>query len=311
MASPKLSVASSGYGGRGYRDLFGMNGGETLMSITTALGAMDKPGLRTWERQQVAAFAVAHAEQILAKDEEVAYRYLMAVPKFLTPQKHDELPPEMDVWNAPEFVLNELAEAGTWIHEYIEQHLLGNFTPPIYRDDHYQMVEAFHAWEADHDIEVLSTERTVFGDRYAGTADLMARIDGVVTLADFKTSKTVYESHKAQIGAIGAAITTAREVPEGTEGAVKHKLQPSVSKEYGGQEFAWFVEEPLPDFQQYAVIQIRPGDFDARGTFIDGFCEMHVIPPAEIDAAYDLFIAARDVRLAQRKLNLVEKEGVK
>ena len=311
MSSPKLSVAASGYGGRGYADLLGLNGGETVMSITTAIGAIEKPGLRQWERQQVAAFAVAHAEEILAKDEEVAYRYLMAVPKFLTPEKHDELPPEMDVWNAPEFVLNELAETGTWIHGYLEQHLLGNFTPAIYRDDHYQMVEAFHAWEAEHDIEVLSTERTVYGDRYAGTADLMARIDGVTTLVDFKTSKKVHESHKAQLAAIGAAITTAREVPEGTEGAVKHKLQPSVSKEYGGQEFAWFVEEPLPDFQQYAVIQIRPGDFDARGTFVDGFCEMHVLPPAEIEAAYELFIAARDVRLAQRKLKDAEKESAK
>lgn len=311
MSSPKLSVASSGYGGRGYRDIFNVNGGDTLMSVTTALSAVDMPGLRQWERQQVAAFAVAHAEQILAKDEEVAYRYLMAVPKFLTPEKADALDPEVDVWNAAEYALNEAANTGTFIHEYIEQHLLGNFTPSIYRDDHYQMVEAFHNWEAEHDIEVLSTERTVFGDGYAGTADLMARIDGVVTLLDWKSSRAVRDPHKAQLAAIGAAITTAREVPEGTEGAIQHKLQPKVAAEHGGQEYAWFVEEPLPDFQQYAVVQVRPGDFDARGTFIDGFCQMHVIPQAEIEAAYQLFIAARDVRLAQRRLKDAEKESAK
>ena len=83
------------------------------MSITTALGSIDHPGLRNWERQQVAAFAVAHAEEILAKDEEVAYRYLMAVPKFLTPEKADEIPPEVDVWNAAEYALNAAAETGS------------------------------------------------------------------------------------------------------------------------------------------------------------------------------------------------------
>src|SRR5690606_31988552 len=110
------------------------------MSITTAIGAIEKAGLRQWERQQVAAFAVAHAEEILAKDEEVAYRYLMAVPKFLTPEKHDELPPERDVWNAPEFVLNELAETGTWIHEYHLDHLFVNLMSDNYRDDNRQRV---------------------------------------------------------------------------------------------------------------------------------------------------------------------------
>ena len=308
MASPKLSTHQSGYGGRGYADLFNLNGGETLMSITTALGAIDHPGLRNWERQQVAAFAVTHQDEIAAKDVEVAYRYLMAVPKFLTPEKHDELPAEVDVWNAAEFALNDAADAGTWIHGYIEDYLSGGFPEDPVRDDHYQMVEAFHAWEAEHDIELFSAERTVYGEGYAGTADFFGKIDGVVTLGDWKSSRAVRSSHKAQLGAIGAAITTAKEVPEGTEGAVKHKLQPKVAAEYGGQEFAWFVEEPLPDFQQYAVIQVRPDDWTNHGEYIPAFCEMHVIPQKQIDAGYDMFIAARDLRLAQKKLKQAEKE---
>lgn len=311
MSSPKLSVAASGFGGRGYADVFGVNGGETVMSITTALGSVDHPGLRQWERQQVAAFAVTHQEEIAAKDTEVAYRYLMAVPKFLTPEKHDELPEDVDVWNAAEFALNDAANAGTYIHEYIEDYLTGGFPEDPIRDDQYQMVEAFHAWEAEHDIEVLSTERTVYGDGYAGTADLFAKVDGIVTLIDWKSSRAVRSSHKGQLAAIGAAITTAREVPEGTEGAVKHKLQPKVAAEYGGQEFAWFVEEPLPDFQQYAVAQVRPDDWDNHGVYIPAFCKMHVIPQKQIDAGYDMFIAARDLRLAQKKLKMAEKEGEK
>lgn len=178
MSSPKLSIASSGFSGRGYADIWGMNGGKPLMSITTALGAVDHPGLRQWERQQVAAFAATHVEELAAKDVEVGYRYLMAVPKFLTPEKHDALDPGLDLWNAAEYALNEAAEVGTWIHRYLEEYLNGGFPEDPIREDHYQMVKAFHKWEAEHDIEVLSTERTVYGDKYAGTADLFAKIDG-------------------------------------------------------------------------------------------------------------------------------------
>lgn len=306
MTSPKLSLAASGFGGRGYADIFGLNGGVPLMSITTALGALDKPGVRNWERQQIAAWAATHVEEIEMKEVEVRYRYLMAVPKFLTPEKHDALDYGVDLWNAAEYALNEAANAGTWIHTYIEDHLLGKFPEEPIRDDHYQMVVAFHEWESQHDIEVISTERTVYGDGYAGTADLFAKIDGVVTLVDWKSSSAVRDSHKAQLGAIGAAVTTAREVSSETPGSIKHKLQPKVAVEHG-QEYAWFVEEPLPDFQQYSVVQVRPDDYNNAGEYLPAFCKMHVIPEKEIDAAYKLFLAARDARLAERELKNAEK----
>lgn len=308
MTTPKLAVAASGYGGRGYRAIF-EPGTPTVPSITTALGAIDHPGLRRWERQQVAAFAVAHAEDLLNRDEEVAYRYLMAVPKFLTPEKADDIPYGVDVWNAAEYALDYAANTGTWIHSYIEDDLRGHFNPDPIRDDHYQMVEAYFEWKAQHDIEVLSLERTVFGDGYAGTGDLFAIIDGVVTLVDWKSSKAVRDSHIAQLAAIGAAHTTAVEVPEGTAGAVEHKLQPKIAAEHGGQEKAWFVEEPLPDFQQYAVVQVRPMDYTDSGEVLDPFCEMHVIPQGQIDAAYDLFRAGLSVRMAQRGLKEAQKEA--
>lgn len=307
MPAPKLSTHQSGFGGRGYADVFGINGGKTVMSITTAIGVLDKPGIRNWERQQVAAFAITHVDDILNRTEEVGYRYLMAVPKFLTPEKVDALPEGVNVWNAAEYALNEAANAGTWIHSYIEDHLSGRFTEDPWREDQAQMAEAFHVWEAEHDIEVLSLERTVYGDGYAGTADLFARVDGVVTLIDWKSSAAIRESHKMQLGAIGAAITTAREVPEGTTGAVKHKLQPKVSEAYNGQTHAWYVEEPLPDFEQYSVVQIRADDYTNQGELIPAFCKMHVIPHAQIEAAHELFLAARDARLAERKLRELER----
>lgn len=311
MPSPKLTVAQSGYSGRGYADVLGTNNGKPLMGITTATSFEDRPGLRAWERQQVAAFAVTHVDEIAAKDEEVAYRYLQAVPKFLTPEKHDDLPLELDLWNAAEFALSEAGEAGTWMHRYVEDYFADAFPEQPLRDDHYQMVEAFHAWESQHDIEVIALERTVYGDRYAGTADFFAKVDGVTTLIDWKTSRSLQSGHKMQLSAIGAAHTALKEVAEGTPEAIKHKLQPKVSAEYGGQEFAWFVQEPLPDFQQYAVVQIRPGDVGKYGEWIEPFCQMHVIPQPVIDASWGLFQACRDGRLAQKALKDAEREASK
>lgn len=307
MPSPKLSVAASGMGGRGYRNPFNPEQG-VLPSITTCLGAIDHPGLRAWERQQVAAFAVTHVDQLLTKSEEVGYRYLQAVPKILTPAKVDDLDPNLNVWNAAEHALNDAANAGTFIHSWIEADLLDYFPEAPWREDQEQMVEAYLRWKSEHDIEVLSTERTVFGSGFAGTADLFARVDGVTTLIDWKSSRAIRSSHKAQLAAIGAAETTALEVPEGTPGAFMHKLQPKVSEEHGGQEFAWFVEDPLPDFQQYAIVQVRMDDYDNKGNFIPAFCKMHVIPQAHIDAGYELFLAGRDVRRGQLKLKQAEKE---
>lgn len=279
------------------------------MGITTATGFEDKPGLRAWERQQIAAFAVTHVDEIAAKDEEVAYRYLQAVPKFLTPEKHDELPLELDLWNAAEVALSDAGEAGTWLHSYVEDHFADAFPEQPLRDDHYQMVEAFHTWESQHDIEVIALERTVYGDRYAGTADFFAKVDGVTTLIDWKTSRNVWSGHKMQLAAIGAAHTALREVPEGTPAAIKHKLQPKVAEQHGGQEFAWFVKEALPDFEQYAVVQVRPGDVGKYGEWVEPFCQMHVIPQPVIDASWGLFQACRDGRLAQKALKDAEKEN--
>lgn len=305
MTSPKLSVASSGLGGRGYRAIFEEDA-QVVPSITTALGALDKPGLVDWHVSQTAAFAVTHVDDLLSRTEEAGMRYLQY---FSRRKPKDWDAPEIDVYNAAQYVLDDAANTGNYIHNYIEDYLTGNFTTEPVREDHAEMVEAFHAWEAEHDIEVIATERTVFGQNYAGTADLFAKIDGVVYCVDHKSSRAVRDSHIGQLGAIGAAHTAAREVSEGTEGAVYHKIQPKVSAEHGGQVDSWWVPEALPDFQAYGVLQVRPLDYTTKGEVIEPFCALHTIPQAKIEAGFKLFQAGLSARLAQRELNQLEKEA--
>lgn len=303
MTQPKLSLAGSGLGGRGYRDIFGS--GAVLPSITTALGALDKPGLVNWHVEQTAAFAVTHVEDLLRKSEEAGMRYLQYFSR-RKPDSFDD--PEIDVYNAADFVLSDLSNTGDWIHKFVEDDLNGGFTETPQREDHEEMANAYLQWKSENDVEVLSTERTVYGDGYAGTGDWWGKVNGVMTLVDNKSSRKIHETHIAQLAALGAAHTSAVEVAEGTEGAVYHKLQPKVSAEHGGQVDSWWRPEAVPDFGAYAVLQIRPSDWTTKGEYIEPFCKLHYIPQAQIDAGFELFSAGLAARIAQRNLKNAQKE---
>ena len=57
------------------------------------------------------------------------------------------------------------------------------------------------------DIQVVETEITMFHPLYAGTADFVARIDGTLTLGDFKTSKAIYDEAALQLAALWGCYT--------------------------------------------------------------------------------------------------------
>ena len=135
----------------------------------------------------------------------------------------------------------------------------------------------------------------MFGDGYGGTLDLILEIDGVTYLTDVKTSRAVRDTHIAQLAAYGAASMAVVEVPEGTEGAVEYKG-------------SWFADKTLPGFQKYAIIQIRPDDYDSKGNLIPAFCKMHVISQEEIDAGYLLYLSAQNARLSAKMLADARKE---
>lgn len=297
MTSPKLSTQSSGFGGRGYKRIF--EDGSVVPSITTALGAIDKPGLIHWHVEQTALYAVTHVDDLLNRTEEAGVRYLQYVSR----RKVDLDDPNINPYNAAEHVLDDLSNTGNWIHRFIEDDLNGFITEEPERIDHEEMANAYLDWKADQDIELVATESTVYGDGYAGTADFFAKINGVMTCVDTKSSRNIQETHIGQLAAIGAAQYRAVEVPEGTGGAVYHKLTPALAKEHGGQVDSWWVEETLPDFSEYAILQVRPTDFDrTSGEIIDPYCKLTVIPQEQIDAGYELFKAGLAVRRAQRLL---------
>lgn len=107
--------------------------------------------------------------------------------------------------------LRERARYGTECHDIAEQYLTGIVynTPPsnilsLNLSEYRALLEKLKYIQNVFDdvlIEVVQTEMVLHGERYGGTLDLLCRNKntGDFLLFDFKTSKSVYESHLIQL----------------------------------------------------------------------------------------------------------------
>lgn len=298
MTSPFLANDRSGFGGRGYKTIFDPEP-ALVPSVTTVLNVIEKPGVVHWAVQQTCAFYAANPDYSLTHTEEQAYRfgqwYYKRTPDVDSPEYQAQ-----DYWQG---VLHDLQEQGTDVHAFFESEVQGLFdTPEPKNEAQAQMFNEIVLWLMDNKVEPLAVERTVYGDGYAGTLDLIARINGEVYLVDVKTSRKVYDTHISQLGALGAAHTMAVEVPEGTEGAVSHTRTSG-----GKKETRWFIQEPLPAFSRYAVLRVRPDDVDDNGVLVPASCTLHEVSPEEVEAGYEMFRGALTIKQAERRMKDIRK----
>lgn len=298
---PKLRVAASKYGGSGYRIPTRKGGdGKPLLvpGVTTVLGALDKGGIVQWAVDNTAAYAIANVDALLNRTEEQGYGFLRWYHTRMKPRDFDD--PTVDIRDYSSGVLNDLAELGTGTHDWVADFLNDYFPDDLVRDEQVEMVDRFLEWFADHEVTVIATEITVVGADWAGTLDYILVIDGVVYLVDLKTARMVRASHFAQLAALGSAEAMMREVDAGYPGAVEYE-----TKKWGK---TYWIEEPLPDFSEYAILHMRPQDTDSKGNWIESFCELKVVSHEKIQAAHGLFTGALQARHAERKLRELEKE---
>jgi hypothetical protein len=108
------------------------------------------------------------------------------------------------------------ADVGKLVHAYAESFLRGNKNPdrpsktmtPEERAQYDNGVSAFQKWWKANDVEVIASERVLFSKRwvYAGTTDLVARINGKKAVGDFKTSSGLYPEMAIQLAAYRIAL---------------------------------------------------------------------------------------------------------
>lgn len=145
-------------------------------SATTLTGLLDKPGLSWAAAKETAVYFYNHANELLAMP------YLDAVDKG---RKHHRV-----LWD-------NAANLGTLTHQAAEAFARGEaFEPPAdMHDEDYQQLSNFiaglTAWWEKVQPEVLATEMIVRHDNpnFIGTLDMLAVVDGVVVVVDFKNTK--------------------------------------------------------------------------------------------------------------------------
>lgn len=115
-------------------------------------------------------------------------------------------------------VSQDALDIGSAVHHAIEHYLKTGREPVINNDQVLAGFIAFLEWKDKHHLVSIETEHTVYDNDglYAGTLDLLCRLNGKVYVVDFKTTKKprgnkAYEEWAYQLAAYSKCI-------EGVEG---------------------------------------------------------------------------------------------
>lgn len=258
---PKLRVRSSGHGGSGYKH---PHTGVVVPGVTTVLKKLDKPAIVQWAVDNTAAYAVANVDGLLSRTQEQGFGFLRWY------WKRDPLDGDLsDIRNYSNGVLNDAAELGTLLHDWVAaEHDDLPFPDVTNASDYFwEMVAEWDKYKSQHTIEPLHTEVTLWNHEfgYAGTADGIWKIDGKTTLVDLKTSRNTWDEHWMQLTALAMCETMLVEV-----------------------DGEW-AEHPLDDMEQKALLHIRPSDIDKNGNPMFPFAELKIMPEDEYDVLFNAF----------------------
>lgn len=97
--------------------------------------------------------------------------------------------------------LLEAAALGTGVHKALEAKLAGE--EPVVTGTTRPYIGGFDRWVDKKKPEIIASEIFVVSARhkYAGTTDLICRVDGQLWLVDFKTSKSYHDTMGLQLAA--------------------------------------------------------------------------------------------------------------
>ena len=144
--------------------------GDKVPSVTTCLGALNKPGLVPW---------AAHLGATWVRDNPRLVADLSAADW------------EKEAKAQPNRARDAAGSIGTELHAYAEKLATTGEAPDVPAEALPLVLQAADFLDT-MDVETIASERAVFHDTYlyAGRFDLIATIRGKVWLLDFKTSKS-------------------------------------------------------------------------------------------------------------------------
>ncbi len=154
---------------------------QRMWSVTTIIGALDKPALLYWAAEQTATAAVDQLDTVRAmiKDGDRAdtIKWLRDA-RFRRPKGQ-----------------RTAADLGTAVHEACETYALTGERPDT-DDEVAPFLDRFDEWCQKFQPTYEAAEVTVYSPQYgyAGTCDAFLSVDGVRFIVDYKTSKKSWDA---------------------------------------------------------------------------------------------------------------------
>lgn len=162
-----------------------------LWSVTTILGALDKPALLYWSAEQSALAAIHN---------EATWRGMLADDDPSCPHTEAAQCPAVKWLRDARFRrpkgMRSAAELGTLVHEACEAYTLTGTRPVDVDAEVIPYLDRFDEWLGRFGPSYQAAEVAVFHPElgYAGTSDAFLTIDGVRYIADYKTSRKALDA---------------------------------------------------------------------------------------------------------------------
>ena len=148
-----------------------------------------------------------------------------------------------DVGHSADLIMRKAGKEGTQVHEAAEALVLGkevnwmdDYGNAKYSQLVWEMILKFYDFWSTYKPELISTEEFVFSDKhkYAGTADLLVKMNGETWLLDIKTSNNLHRSYNLQLAAYAKALEEAKGIKIDRTGIIWLKASTrSASKKKG------------------------------------------------------------------------------
>ena len=120
-----------------------------------------------------------------------------------------------DVGHNADYIMKKAGKEGTQVHEAAEKLVKGeevswmdDYGNARYSQIVWEMILKFAEFWNTYKPELISAEDFVWSDKYkyAGTADLVVKMDGQVWLLDLKTSNSIHKSYDLQLASYAKAL---------------------------------------------------------------------------------------------------------
>ena len=147
-----------------------------------------------------------------------------------------------DVGHNADLIMRRAGKEGTQVHEACEKLILGeevswmdDYGNAKYSQIVWEMILKFHEFWSTYKPELISAEEFVWSDehKYAGTADIVCKIDDEVWLLDIKTSNSIHKSYDLQLASYAKALEESKDIKIDRTGIVwlkAHSRGPSKQK---------------------------------------------------------------------------------